>query len=149
MQVRARIAEIEQDLTATERKLSAALMADYPYAGLDTIQDFAERTRTSSPSISRFVTKLGFSGYQEFQRHLIDEVRESKRSPIDLHRDNRMIQGGFLDDYFTRARTLLDEAATAVSPLQFDRICNLLRDERRGVHIIGGRISDALAQSLS
>ncbi len=149
MQVRARIADIEHGLTATERKLSAALMADYPYAGLDTIQDFAKRTRTSSPTISRFVTKLGFSGYQEFQRHLIDEVRESKRSPIDLHRDNRKLQGGFLDDYFARARTLLNATATAVSPLQFDRICDLLRDERRGVHIIGGRISDALAQYLS
>lgn len=149
MQVRARIAEIEEGLTATERRICAALMADYPFAGLDTIQSFAERTRTSPPTISRFVTKLGFNGYQEFQRSLIEEVRESKSSPIDLHQGNRTMQGGFLEDYFARARTLLDEAAHAISANQFERICNMLRDERRGIHIIGGRISDALALYLS
>lgn len=149
MQVRARIVEIEAGLTVTERKLSAALMADYPFAGLDSIQSFAERTRTSAPSISRFVTKLGFNGYQEFQRSLIDEVRESKRSPLDLHQGDRQMQGGFLEDYFARTRTLLDEAAQAVSAYQFERICDLLRDERRGIHIIGGRISDALAFYLA
>lgn len=149
MQVRARIAKLEEDLTTGERKLCAALMADYPFAGLDTIQSFADRTRISAPTISRFVTKLGFNGYQEFQRHLIDEVRESKSSPIDLHQNNRQMQGGFLEDYFARARTLLDDAAGAISAHQFERICDLLCDERRGIHIIGGRISDALAQYLS
>jgi len=46
MQVRARIAEIEEGLTPTERRLSAALMADYPFAGLDTIQSFADHAHT-------------------------------------------------------------------------------------------------------
>ena len=71
MQVRARIAEIEEGLTPTERRLSAALMADYPFAGLDTIQSFSDHAHTSPPTISRFVTKLGFNGYQDFQRALI------------------------------------------------------------------------------
>ena len=149
MQVRARIAEIEEGLTPTERRLSAALMADYPFAGLDTIQSFADHAHTSPPTISRFVTKLGFNGYQDFQRALIEEVRERKSSPIDLHQGNRTMQGGFLEDYFARARTLLDEASQTISAHQFERICDMLRDERRGIHIIGGRISDALALYLS
>jgi len=149
MQVHTRIAELEEELTATERRLCAALMADYPFAGLDTIQSFAARTRTSSPTISRFVTKLGFNGYQDFQRHLIEEVREGKRSPLDLHRDNRAIQGGFLEDYLAKAQNLMQEAATTISAHQFDRICDMLRNEKRSIHIIGGRISDALALYLS
>ncbi len=149
MQVRARIAAIEKDLTAGERRLCAALIADYPFAGLDTIQSLAERTRISPPTISRFVTKLGFNGYQEFQRHLIEEVRESKSSPIDLYQDNRQMRGGFLEDYFARVRAMLDAATAAISAQQFERLCDLLGDERRGIHIIGGRISDALALYLS
>lgn len=148
MQVRTRIAEMETGLTAAERRISATLMADYPFAGLDTIQSFAERTGTSSPTISRFVGKLGFNGYQDFQRQLIDEVRESKRSPLDLHRDNRTIQGGFLEDHFTTALRLMQEAASTLSAHQFERICDMLRDEKRGIHIIGGRISDVLALYL-
>ena len=136
MQVRARIAEIEEGLTPTERRLSAALMADYPFAGLDTIQSFAAHAHTSPPTISRFVTKLGFNGYQDFQRALIEEVRERKSSPIDLHQGNRTMQGGFLEDYFARARTLLDEASQTISAHQFERICDMLRDERRSIHTV-------------
>ncbi len=149
MQVRNRIERIEPELTATERKLSAALIADYPFAGLDTIQQFATRTMTSPPTISRFVSKLGFNGYQDFQRQLIDEVKESKRSPIDLHRADRPLQGTFLDDFTARAIALLTDAAAAMTDTQFERICGLLQNEKHGVHIIGGRISDSLATYLS
>ncbi|MEP0455154.1 MAG: RpiR family transcriptional regulator, partial [Roseibium sp.] len=70
MLVRERIEEMFEGLTSTERKLSSALLVDYPFAGLEPIQELAKATNTSPPSISRFVTKLGFQGFQDFQRQL-------------------------------------------------------------------------------
>ncbi|WP_367869799.1 hypothetical protein [Phaeobacter inhibens] len=49
MQVRERIEKLSEDLTATERKLSTALLLDYPFAGLEPIQDLAKATNTSPP----------------------------------------------------------------------------------------------------
>lgn len=149
MQVRSRIQRSDGELTPTERRVSAALMADYPFAGLDTIQSLAMRTNTSPPTISRFVTKLGFNGYQDFQRQLIDEVKESKHSPIDLHRDGRVVRGTFLEDFVGRALAMIGETAAAVTDAQFQRVCDLVGDDRRGIYVIGGRISDSLAGYMS
>ncbi|QYX55750.1 MurR/RpiR family transcriptional regulator [Roseovarius sp. SCSIO 43702] len=149
MQVLERIAAIEPDLTAAERKLRTALMADYPFAGLEPIQSLAERTRTSSPTISRFVTKLGFGGYQEFQRHLIEELKEGNRSPLDLHERDRQVQGEFLDDFVARAGEIVRASTAATTHAQFARMTDMLADPKRAVHVIGGRISDAIALYLS
>jgi len=149
MQVLERIAAIEPELTAAERKLRTALLLDYPFAGLDTIQSLAAKTQTSSPTISRFVTKLGFGGYQEFQRHLIEELKEGNRSPLDLHERERPMQGEFLDDFVARAENIVRASTAATSHAQFARITDMLADPKRSIHVIGGRISDAIALYLS
>src|SRR4029453_16198349 len=77
-------------LTASERKIGNAVLADYPFGALHTIQELAERTGVSAPSITRFVSKIGFAGYQEFQRQLITELRESRRSPLELKATQRL-----------------------------------------------------------
>ena len=85
MTLRVRIEKLSGELTASERELATVLLSDYPFAGLETIQSLAERTRVSAPSITRFVNKLGCRGYQEFQRTLIGELKEGQRSPVDMH----------------------------------------------------------------
>ncbi len=149
MQVRERIEQLSEDLTATERKLSTALLLDYPFAGLEPIQDLAKATKTSSPSISRFVTKLGFQGYQEFQRHLIGELKQGQRSPVELQASSAPIHGAFLESFLDRASTVVKGATKAVSEAQFERVSGILADEKRSIYVIGGRMSDALAQHLS
>lgn len=149
MQVRDRIRAAAEVLTASERKLAAALLSDYPYSGLASIQDLARHTEVSAPSISRFVTKIGLSGYQEFQRELISELKEGQRSPLELHKGRRRIDGGYLVDFMSRATSLMTAAPSTVTDDQFERICTLLSDQKRDVQLIGGRVSDALARLLS
>ncbi len=149
MHVKARIEALSNELTATERKLCTALLLDYPFAGLNAIQAFAEQTNTSPPTISRFVTKLGFQGFQDFQRQLIDELKEGNRSPLDLHQQDRPLRGEFLEDFVTRAVALVSAAASATTQAQFERICALLADDKRSIYVIGGRISDSIALYLS
>lgn len=149
MQVRERIEQLSDDLTSTERKLSTALLLDYPFAGLEPIQELARVTNTSPPSISRFVTKLGFQGFQDFQRHLIGELKQGQRSPVDLQAVSAPIHGAFLESFLERASTVVKDATKAVSEAQFGRISDMLADERRRIYVIGGRMSDTLAQYLS
>lgn len=149
MSVRERIEELSGELTSTERKLCTALLLDYPYAGLEPIQSLAEKTQTSAPTISRFVTKLGFRGYQEFQQSLIKELRQGHRSPVELQESRTPIHGAFLDTFLNRATTLLNESTTAISEAQFERVCDLVSNESSCIYIIGGRMSDSLALYLS
>lgn len=149
MQVLERIRAAAEVLTASERKLAAALLSDYPYSGLASIQDLARHAEVSAPSISRFVTKIGLSGYQEFQRELISELKEGQRSPVELHKGRREIEGGYLGDFMTRAMSLMAAAPSAITDDQFDRICTLLSDQKRDLQVIGGRVSNSLALVLS
>ncbi len=138
------------DLTAGQIKLANALLADYPFAGLQPIQQLADGTGVSPPSISRFVNRLGFAGYGDFQNALIEELREGSRSPRDL----RALSGGtkddcFLDSYTRRAADLVRELPQTITQQQLDSVAALLGDPARNIYVRGGRISDTLARFLS
>jgi DNA-binding MurR/RpiR family transcriptional regulator len=135
---------IEQ-LTPAERQLKSVLMADYPFAGLEPIQKLSRKARISAPSISRFVNKLGFAGFQEFQQTLVRELKQGNRSPIDLRENQTTELEASLGGYLQRIQVLNSELSKRVSPAQFDRVCRLLGDPKRRIYMIGGRMSDSIA----
>lgn len=150
MTVRETIRREMAQLTASERKIGNAVLADYPFGALQTIQELAERTGVSAPSITRFVSKIGFAGYQEFQRQLIAELRESRRSPLELKATERIgSRNAFLAEYARRASERVSEMAETLPQEQFDRILALVADPGRSVFLLGGRISDTLAAFLA
>src|SRR2546429_7760587 len=71
----------------SERKLARVLLASYPIAGLESVARFAERAGVSPPPATRFITKLGFRGYPEFQESLRHEVQARLSSPLARYRD--------------------------------------------------------------
>lgn len=143
------IKEMPENFTASERKLASVLMADYPYAGLETIYSLAQRTHVFTPSISRFVQKLGCSGYQDFQRHLIEELKEGQQSPNDLRRPSLPVDDSFLQTFLQRTSEVYMRVGEAVTDDQFKRIGSILADRKRKIFHIGGRVSNTLAQYLS
>ena len=136
-------------MTQSERKLATALLSDYPYAGLISIHELADRADVSPPSISRFVTKIGLSGYQEMQRRLIRELKGGDKSPLDLHEAGQRIESDYLAEFTMRAAEHMRVAAEAITEGQFNRITELLSDPKRDIYALGGRISDTIATHLS
>ena len=132
--------------TPAERQLASALLADYPFAGLESIQELSQRAHISAPSISRFVTKIGCGGFQEFQQRLVQELKEGRQSPIDLkRRDSSIDNAAPLASYLDRVDALNAELRQRVSPAQFERLCDMLSDPKRRIYLIGGRMSDSIA----
>ncbi|MFK7880899.1 MurR/RpiR family transcriptional regulator [Roseobacter sp.] len=149
MIVRERIEKAAESLTIGERKLAAAILSDYPFSGLSPIHELARHSEVSAPSISRFVTKIGLEGYQEFQRELISELKQGLRSPIELHAPGREVKGGYLGDFIAKSTTQMAIAADAITEEQFNQICGLLTDPKRRIYVLGGRISDTIAKHLT
>ncbi|MGB3178607.1 MAG: MurR/RpiR family transcriptional regulator [Albidovulum sp.] len=132
--------------TPAERQLASVLLADYPFAGLEPIQELSQRAHISAPSISRFVTKIGCGGFQEFQQRLVQELKEGRQSPIDLkRRDSSIDNAAPLASYLDRVDALNAELRQRVSPAQFERLCDMLSDPKRRIYLIGGRMSDSIA----
>jgi DNA-binding MurR/RpiR family transcriptional regulator len=139
------MAEKSAAFTRSERQLHSAILADYPFAALRTIQELSERSNVSAPSVSRFVAKLGYRGLQEFQQHALEELRDAQSSPIELKQTQPEVSGDPVARYFGRARALSEELERRLPRAQFERMVDLLGDPKRRVFVIGGRMSDALA----
>ncbi|MFC3166328.1 MurR/RpiR family transcriptional regulator [Ciceribacter thiooxidans] len=147
--IRTRLRKMTEQLTASERKIAQAILADYPFSGLLPIQELADRTGVSSASITRFVGKIGGGGYQDFQRQLIGELKEGNKSPLDLKVRQAPAEPAFLVDYANRMTVILREMTETVSQEQFDQVCRLIADTSRNVFLLGGRVSNTLASFLS
>ena len=133
-------------LTPSERQLRSVILADYPFAALGPIQELADRANVSAPSISRFVNKLGFRGFQEFQQSLLNELKDSQSSPIELRRSRPAPTPAPLADYVERAMALTRDLSERMPTDQFNRICEMLGDPKRRIFMLGGRMSDAIAE---
>ena len=149
VQIRDRIERAYDGSTTDESKLAAAVLSDYRYAVLCAIHDLAKRSDVSAPSISRFMTKTGLSGYQEFHPALIAELKDGDRSPVDMHVVDRHIEGDDLSDFLAKTSAQMAIAGDAITEEHFNRFRALLSNPKRNVYVIGGRTSDTIAAHLS
>jgi DNA-binding MurR/RpiR family transcriptional regulator len=138
-------------LSLAERKLARVLLASYPIAGLESVARFAERAGVSPPTVTRFIAKLGFRGYPEFQEILRHEVQARLSSPLARYRDEPPATG--TDSALSKALEASSENLKATSHLvsqrDFNETVKLLADTRRHVLVLGGRVSAPLARYLT
>jgi DNA-binding MurR/RpiR family transcriptional regulator len=137
-------------LTASERKVGRTFLAAYPIAGLETVGQLAERARVSGPTVMRFVNKLGFDGYLDFQQALHREVQEKLTSSLALMERHPMEpEEEVLSFSLTTFVEALRTTFAALPPAEFQAVVELLCDERRPVLCTGGRFSQILAFYLA
>ncbi len=136
-------------LTPSERRVGRALIAAYPSAGLGSITELAERAGVTAPTVIRFVRKLGYEGYPDFQRVLLDEVQVRMTSPLTLYGTQRVHAGeAILDESLEVFSRALKRSIHSVPPSEFRGTVQLLSDLGRQIVFTGGRFSQLLAHYL-
>ncbi|GAA4986518.1 MurR/RpiR family transcriptional regulator [Kitasatospora paranensis] len=136
------------------------LLAGWPAAGFETIATLAERADVSAPTVIRFVNRLGYRGFPDFQTALRAELDERHASPLTLYTsggygaatdgdpDTRGGPAGLLGrgrEVFTAA---VDRTLAEVPPHDLERAVQLLADPKRHITLVGGRFTNLLAQYL-
>jgi len=137
-----------QDLTAAERRLARALLAEYPILGLGPVSQFVASARVSPPTGLRFVAKLGFGSYPDFQRSLHQEIQvriSSPWNPYVLHPDAGR---GLVAEGFEALGQNLVETARGLSEVEVEAVVALIADARRRLYSLGGRVSHVLSAYL-
>ncbi|HEY6117589.1 MAG TPA: MurR/RpiR family transcriptional regulator [Candidatus Dormibacteraeota bacterium] len=135
-------------LSPAERRLARVLLASYPIAGLESVARFAERAGVSPPTVTRFITKLGFRGYPEFQESLRHEVQARLSSPLERYRDEPKQDSAVKTALDVAARNL-QATLDLLSDRDVKEAIELLSDVRRRVMVLGGRVSGPLARYLA
>jgi DNA-binding MurR/RpiR family transcriptional regulator len=138
------------DLPATERRVARALLSHYPTAGLEPAVKLAERSGASAPTVTRYIARLGFSGYREFQQALRDEMTARATSPMDqpLAYSTDTPVPRLLADAAAANSELMQASFSSLPPRDFAVAVELLSESSRTVYAVGGRFSHLLAEFL-
>ena len=132
--------------TLSEKRAAHLLLSHYPFAGLGTVAEFATRAGISAPSVLRFVTRLGFGGFPEFQKHLRDELEAQLKSPLAKSQPpGPAAEGSALASFTDAVIDNLRSTVACVPPGEFDAVAALLCDPKRRIPF-AGRFTEALAR---
>src|SRR5213593_141834 len=132
-------------LSPAERRLARVLLASYPIAGLESVARFAERAGVSPPTVTRFISKLGFPEFQESLRH---EVQARLSSPLARYRDEPK-QDSAVNHALDVSTHNLKATLDLLSDRDVKEAVDVLADVRRRVMVLGGRVSAPLARYLA
>lgn len=141
------VAERMDAMPAGERRAARTLIANYPVAGLKTVADFSQLAGVSSPTILRFVARLGFQNYAEFQSALQDELAAQAQSPLS----RQTVPRGHVSETSPLLSATLGnirETFAHMSAKQIAEIVTLLADARAKTLLVGGRFTDPLARYM-
>lgn len=148
-----RIRERMGECTPGERKVARALLAAYPVAGFDTVAGLADIAGVSGATVVRFTTKLGYTGFPDFQRALRDELEHRSASPTILYeRTSRSRRAASPDDLAALGEAPAEDVRATFAGVpahDFDTTIAELAQEKRRVWITGGRYSNFLAEYLA
>lgn len=149
-----RISNVIEQLPSGERKAAQTLVAEYPLIGLKTVAEYAARAGVSSPTILRFVSRLGFLNYADFQSALQTEVVQQLQSPLarsanrDREKDKADGGGGSASFVETLVENIRETFAH-VSDGDLERLARMLGDAKCRLHLIGGRFTDPVARYMA
>ncbi|WP_447031505.1 MurR/RpiR family transcriptional regulator [Streptomyces hypolithicus] len=147
-------------MKVTARSYGSARASAEGSTGFETIATIAERAAVSAPTVLRFVGRLGYRGFPDFQAALRTELDERNASPITLyestHYGHQLDQedtgdgsgGGLLhrgSKLFTGA---VAQTLAELPPHDLQRAVHLLTDRKRRITLAGGRFTHLLAQYL-
>jgi DNA-binding MurR/RpiR family transcriptional regulator len=151
MSVSEKIRQRLGELSPSERRVARTLLAGPPTIGLESSARLAQNAGVSSPTVSRFITGLGFSNYAAFQRALHEEIGARMMPPVEVYRRHQA--GHRPDDLLGTSAKTVGEAVIAsvagLDPDEFRRAVSLLAEGGRKVLVTGGWFSQLLAGYLA
>lgn len=147
------VAELISDrmdsMSTGERRAAQTLVASYPVIGLKTVAEFSQAAGVSSPTILRFVARLGFHNYPEFQAALQDELAAQLQSPASRAGLPQHSRHGAAPAMVESTLDNIRETFRHLSEKQIADIVSLLAHTKSNVFLIGGRITDPLASYMA
>ncbi|GGV00247.1 sugar isomerase [Streptomyces litmocidini] len=140
-------------LTPAERKVAHVLLAAYPSAGLETVATVADRAAVSAPTVLRFVGRLGYKGFPDFQAALRRELGARNASPLVLYEAAEPTsRTSSADGLLKRSTALFGDALAQtlgeIPPHDLQTAVTLLADRKRRIVLAGGRFTHLIARYL-
>jgi DNA-binding MurR/RpiR family transcriptional regulator len=138
-------------LSASEKRVARAVTDRYPVSALGQIEDIARASQVSAPTVTRFVRRLGFDRFVDFQRAIRIEVQDTEVSPLALLQKHREKARAAADDapLVADLQASLSQILTPVTQDALDQAAQLISATSGRIYTLGGRWSSIAAQYLA
>jgi DNA-binding MurR/RpiR family transcriptional regulator len=147
--VRSLIEQHLPDFSASDTRVARLILERYPISALGGIEDLARQSDVSAPTVTRFVKRLGFRKFTDFQRAIRLEVQDTEVSPLALLQKHQQKPS----KTFQTDRGMMDHLAVAMQKLldastqrSLDKAAGLISDNKARIYLMGGRWSSIVAQ---
>jgi DNA-binding MurR/RpiR family transcriptional regulator len=130
------------EFSGRERRVAQALLANYPLAGLDTVASLSATAGVSTATVNRFINKLGFTQFSDFQDVLRRQLQETLNSPLARMSAARLQSGpqdSFLHSYLDTMTANLESLHSSLPVEDFSQVVALLCEPKKSIYVVGGR----------
>jgi DNA-binding MurR/RpiR family transcriptional regulator len=143
-----RIETAAPDITPAEQKVARALTTSAMLAGFETVAALASRAGVSGPTVVRFIARLGYGSYTDFQRALLREMESRNASPLSLYHRADARPGALLRLSAAAFAGSMAESFKRLSIADFEFAVSALAERRNRIFVTGGRFTRLLAEML-
>lgn len=149
MNVRSLIEQHLPDFSLSDTRVARLILERYPVSALGGIEDLARQSDVSAPTVTRFVKRLGFKKFTDFQRAIRLEVQDAEVSPLALFKKHQKKPTGASNS----DRLMVDQLSASLHKLlepsvqkSLARAADIISDEKARIYMLGGRWSSVVAQ---
>ena len=139
-------------LTSSEAKIADYFRREYPKVALDTATAISQKTNTSKATVVRFISRLNYGNFIEFQNQLKQELVSRLESPIARYPSTKrkLEQKGhdFLGQNIVHIMENLRKTDLVIDRELFIDTAKILANEKRQIFIMGQKASFGLAHNL-
>ena len=143
-----RLEAVAAEITPAEKKVSRELTSSAMLAGFETVAALADRAGVSGPTVVRFIARLGYASYTDFQRSLLRELEDRKASPLSLYHRTDARPGALLGKSAEAFSDSMNETFGRLSVADFEFAVAAMSDLKAHIHVTGGRFTRLLAEML-
>ncbi len=143
-----RIRSLER-LTPSEARIAEYFHSAYPSVAFDTPTSISEKTGVSKATVVRFISRLGYNGFPDFQENLRREVVRRLNRPIDRFilskRPGEDRPADYLGHGIENVLRDVRELHARNSPEQLWAAAQMMADPDHALYVVGQHSSFGLA----
>jgi DNA-binding MurR/RpiR family transcriptional regulator len=141
-----RITDAVGRLTTAEKRVAQTVVDDPKIVAFGTVAQLAAHSGTSGPTVLRFASKLGFTGFAQLQSAVQEEIADALRPATERIRERPPsdVLSRTLNADVDNVRATLE----AVNADELRAAVDLLADRRRAVYVVPGEFSRGIGVLL-
>jgi DNA-binding MurR/RpiR family transcriptional regulator len=137
-------------LSPSEARVADFLESNYPLTAFETIASVSQKAGVGKATVSRFLQRLGYSGFTEFMDEIRKDVVQRLETPIDRLSERkdqlRGVGADYLSQHIEYAFKNLEETRNRIDTDQFREAARMLATCKGTVYVMGAATSQSLAQ---